>query len=202
MTATNDIGHNSLKEKFLALAGAFARFVYQPPETADMAPMQALLSQGCNANSGRLENSNTLLIEATKLGCIAMVELLLAHGAQAGLTNDDGQTALHVGAVHGRVEELRTILALDASGINRRCRMNRTPLDWAMAGGRTDTASCLIEAGAVFHIEALHAKCSEDVGGSDLLWDQLQPALAKRAAMDLESDTVRRHPTVRASSRL
>jgi len=62
------------------------------------------------------------------LGELEWVELLLAHGAEAKVRNEDGWTALHNAAAKGHTEIVRVLLSAGAQVNVTRATDGATPL--------------------------------------------------------------------------
>ncbi len=95
-----------------------------------------------------------LLDTASEVGSGAMIERLIAHGADVGsLTNSasfgtKGYTPLHSAAWHGNVEAIRVLVKYGAALNPRDSTHNATPLGWATYAGRTEAAKVLESLGA------------------------------------------------------
>jgi ankyrin repeat protein len=75
------------------------------------------------------------------------VQDLLARGADANLSDADGDTALHTAAMRGNVKLLQILLAAGANP-NARNKVGGTPLMWAGTFGNEEVAQILIDKGA------------------------------------------------------
>lgn len=83
------------------------------------------------------DEDTTLLHLAANTTTLAILHLLLQHGAEINKQNDDGLTPLHVAAMWGNREAVRILLdyGADAMGTDDE---DLTPLDHAMNQGDID----------------------------------------------------------------
>jgi transposase-like protein len=123
------------------------------------------------AASGDLDSA---LQYAAGYGHTDVVKLLLERGANAGMSDDAGQTPLHWATFGPHVEVTRALLAAGAPIDARDKRFNATPLDWMVhawtiateTGDRTrgsEVASLLVGAGAVPDLARFDAGTRERV---------------------------------------
>ncbi|KAH9031251.1 ankyrin repeat-containing domain protein [Lactarius hengduanensis] len=82
-----------------------------------------------------------------------VARILLEHGADANIENDDGKTPLHLlleTRIHdgGEACGLIRLLLEHGAEVNRRDKSNQTPLHLAMGGNRFKLARILLEHGA------------------------------------------------------
>ena len=88
------------------------------------------------------------LLIATRANRIAVVQLLLAHGADVNATDSrTGRTALHTAALDG-LSGIASLLITYGANVNALDRTGRTPLSRATQQGTTEIAALLIENGA------------------------------------------------------
>lgn len=83
---------------------------------------------------------------------VALVELLLAHGANVNAQRRDGMTALHAAAYRGHLKVIETLLKAGADARIRAhadsgAHSGETPLDTAVAQGQDAAAAALRDAG-------------------------------------------------------
>jgi ankyrin repeat protein len=83
---------------------------------------------------------------------VALVELLLAHGANVNAQRRDGMTALHAAAYRGHLKVIETLLKAGADSRIRAhadsgAHSGETPLDTAVAQGQDAAAAALRDAG-------------------------------------------------------
>ena len=104
--------------------------------------VKALLAKGAAINGSRV------LIAASLVGSLEIVELLLAHGADPNIqTQHDGYTALHWAARSGRPDIIIALLNKGAS-LNKGNLYGNTALNLAACNGHTDTVKALLARGA------------------------------------------------------
>lgn len=115
----------------------------------DLTLVRQLVGQGADVNAGEpdgRDKGRTALHNAAGEDEIAVIDYLLAHGADVNARGDSGYTALHVAAGRGRVRAIERLLkggadpnALDVRG---------PPLHAAVLQGHADAARALLEGGA------------------------------------------------------
>ncbi|XP_049769892.1 ankyrin repeat domain-containing protein 65-like [Schistocerca cancellata] len=108
-----------------------------PPDDAAVSRFRSL----SDAEQGRR------LIKAAEEGAVEEVRLLLAAGADVGVRDWAGETALHWAAVRGHAAVVRLLISA-ASDPNARDQWWRTPLHWAARNGHAEAAAALLQAGA------------------------------------------------------
>ncbi|CAM6054047.1 unnamed protein product [Sphagnum tenellum] len=117
---------------------------------------QDLLSHGANINSRDPSSGQTVLALAARLGDVEMVEYLLDHRADAGLTAFTGTSVLHAAALdrgaEERQREVSRILIRHGVVLNSRNSLRETPLFVAARSGNTGMVRDLLEAGADPHL--------------------------------------------------
>jgi len=84
----------------------------------------------------------TPLWVAVQHGRLAVVELLLAYGADIDARNDWGETALHWAARRGALAAIKLLTERGAS-VGARDLWGKTPLERALEAGRYEAASLL-----------------------------------------------------------
>ncbi|CAI5474493.1 unnamed protein product [Closterium sp. Yama58-4] len=93
------------------------------------------------------EDLADLLIQGARYGDMEDVAAALDGGADAGLADDEGRTALHMAAANGHTEIARLLIQRGAP-VNAVNRQGNTPLHWAAVNGRDSMVHLLIAAGA------------------------------------------------------
>ena len=86
------------------------------------------------------------LVEATRLGELAVMKTLIAGGADVNAANAQGMTALHCAAIDGQRDLVTLLLEKGADPARRDSRFNGTAAGWADAGGHTELAALLAAA--------------------------------------------------------
>lgn len=76
------------------------------------------------------------------------VKVLLEHGADCGLKNEDEQTPLHLAAIHGRVKVIKELVRHDKTVIHADDENADTALHLAALAGRIHCVQELVNAGA------------------------------------------------------
>lgn len=94
----------------------------------------------------------TPLHSAIVRGHVAMVKLLLAHGANANAEKANGCTPLHDAAAERNVEIVSLLLA-HGTRVDAKAKNGRTPLFEAAASGSTEAMRLLLEAGAGVNVK-------------------------------------------------
>ena len=90
---------------------------------------------------------NRLLHRAARFGHAEVIKVLVSKGADVGMTNKFGMTALHHGAVHGGADVIQSLLDCGASP-NQPDDAGRLPLHWTATKGHVEGAKVLIAGGA------------------------------------------------------
>jgi 26S proteasome non-ATPase regulatory subunit 10 len=93
------------------------------------------------------EEGWTPLHSAASSGRDAVVEVLLALGADVGAANQGGRTALHYAASKNHVEIAHMLIKAGAK-VNRKDGVGCTPLHRAASAGHAEMCEVLLEAGA------------------------------------------------------
>ncbi|GJP63541.1 hypothetical protein CLOP_g20606 [Closterium sp. NIES-67] len=93
------------------------------------------------------EDVADLLIQGARYGDMEDVAAALDGGADAGVADDEGRTALHMAAANGHTEIAKLLLQRGAP-VNAPNRQGNTPLHWAAVNGRDSMVHLLIAAGA------------------------------------------------------
>ncbi|KAI1098382.1 ankyrin repeat-containing domain protein [Jackrogersella minutella] len=111
-------------------------------ETAEI-----LLNAGADANL--ITKGETPLCRAASKSNLTLVKLLLAHGANVALPSPGyyGALPIHIAAMGNELAVLHTLLE-SGSPINAEDDERRTPLRWAMDGGKNELVHFLLSKGA------------------------------------------------------
>jgi ankyrin repeat protein len=129
--------HSSSGDSALIAAGNLAE-----PEPA----IHLLLANGADAKYAN-RGYGPLMAVAEQGNALAVKELL-AHGADARVTNRAGYTALHAAAMSGNAEVVRLLLDAGADPNASESTHGMVPLHWAAASGDLATVRLLIARGA------------------------------------------------------
>jgi ankyrin repeat protein len=126
----------------VALAAFFGR----------LTAVELLLAAGADpnvaaANPMRVTALHAAVAQRDPVVSLALVRLLLAHGARVNVTQRGGWTPLHATAAHGPTEQVRLLLA---HGADARAMTvdGQSALDLAEAAGRAENAALLRAASA------------------------------------------------------
>ena len=113
----------------------------------NMALTRQLLELGANPNVLADRNASVFVTALVHKAPVELMQLLLTHGADAGVANADGFGALHALAEVNRPEPLAFLLSL---GLDReaRTRHGHTPLHIAAGLGHVEALEALLAAGA------------------------------------------------------
>ncbi|BBM99013.1 26S proteasome non-ATPase regulatory subunit 10 [Marchantia polymorpha subsp. ruderalis] len=137
--------------KALTLKNEDGRSILHVAAAAGHSQVVSLLSDGVDAavsgiNAGDDEGW-TPLHSAVSGGKAAVVEVLLASGADVNLANNGGRTALHYAASKGH-SDIANMLISKGSKLNRKDKVGCTPLHRAASAGHSQVCEVLIEEGA------------------------------------------------------
>ena len=121
----------------------------------------------------RLEIKSDALARAAVHGDVALLQLLISHGADVNYVDGQGQTILMLATVHGfhgqcgndsrrysyggNVAQVRNLIAAGAR-LNDRDREGNTALMLAAKYGRSDIVKILLDAGADVHLKNSHGE--------------------------------------------
>ena len=109
----------------------------------DVACARALLDAGADPNAVARNGTDLRPINsAAASDARAVVELLLARGADVHAAQQGGYTALHSAAANGDAELVRALLAAGARA-DERATDGRSPADFARERGHPDVAASL-----------------------------------------------------------
>ena len=86
----------------------------------------------------------TALMHAAMHGYAELVNLLLLHGAQAGVRRNDGMTAVSLAAQYGRPAALGAFFRADAALVEASDGVGRTPLHWAVLSRHPPTVKYIL----------------------------------------------------------
>lgn len=137
-----------LKNTFVDLAGR-----------CNKTGVEIFLFVGMNPNARNTEG-RTALVLAAREDCAAVVEILLANGADANLASrqkglESGKTALMFAAQTGREEIARRLLNR-AALVNATTYYGKTALMFAAEAGHTNVVKILLSQGAAVHLATWH----------------------------------------------
>jgi uncharacterized protein len=140
----------------LALLGASA-FADDPDGTTplhyaarnqDVAQVKSLLAARKIAVDAANRYGVTPLVLAVEQGNLAIVEALLAAGADANHALPEGETILMTAALTGNVPVIRALVKAGAKLETRDSFQGETALIWAVASDHADAVKALLDAGA------------------------------------------------------
>ena len=108
--------------------------------------VELLLSKGADINAGRWP----ALHSALDAGHFDIVELLLAKGADINITDDKGQTPLHIAASYAAMRFPKIVELLISNGADIKAKDNngKTALSYAIENGHTEIVELLRKHGA------------------------------------------------------
>ena len=106
-----------------------------------------LLEGGADTEAVTPNTCVTPLLNAARRGDLALVRLLLTHGAAVDVQNRNGVTALSLAARQNHAEVVRLLLTHGAQ-VDGRSNRGDTALMLAAVGGHLETAQALVDAGA------------------------------------------------------
>jgi hypothetical protein len=124
------------------------------------APLEAtklLLEYGANVDAGGKaggEAYDSAIFSACTLGEIDVVRLLLEHGANIHVVDDDYGSLIQAASSHGHVEVVKLLLSYGAD-VNADKGMSRTPFELAVDRSDRQLAELLVQAGADADVESL-----------------------------------------------
>jgi formylglycine-generating enzyme required for sulfatase activity len=129
-------------------SAAFASSLHQAVSARDIVTLEALLEAHVgSALNAVIGNGITPLHLAAATDQPDLAALLIARGADVGVTNNAGFTPLHWAASRDGVDTLRVILAAGGD-INAKAQNGITPLHWAASKNAVKSVQALIDAGA------------------------------------------------------
>ena len=141
---------------------------------------QFLLDSGAEVNRSRDFNSWPPLLIAASSGHKAMVELLLAKGADMNSRDGSGQTALHLAAKNG-FQSVAEVLLANKADVNARDGSQSTPLHEAAVNGHADVLTRLLSAGAKPDSEDDHGRTALSYAVEKAHSDCVKALLAAKA---------------------
>lgn len=146
-------GKNSQIIRLLAydpfLVNAYAEDGYQPLGLAcffgHCETAEYLIKAGASINcASRNSNKATPIQSAAAGGHVKIVMLLLGHGADPNLRDQDGNTSLHAAAQNGDTEMIRSLL-FNGADLTICNKSGKTPFDLASEAGHAKAVSVLKE---------------------------------------------------------
>ena len=117
------------------------------------------IENGADINRRRFRGSSVLHeavedISAENLESkVAVVEILVKHGLDIDVFDEDGYTALHWVAGSGNFH-MAKVLVSEGANVNAHVKHRDTPLDRAAWGGNLELAKFLLQEGAVANVDA------------------------------------------------
>ncbi|HEY0464781.1 MAG TPA: ankyrin repeat domain-containing protein, partial [Polyangiaceae bacterium] len=106
-----------------------------------------LSRHGFDALEAHIGNRATPLMHASRFGEYAIVETLLALGADRGCTNSDGNNALWLACFNGDLAVIRLLLTAGVP-LNQQNDNGATALMYAASAGKASVVAPLLAAGA------------------------------------------------------
>jgi ankyrin repeat protein len=94
---------------------------------------------------------NTPLHEAASQGNAELLEYLLSHGAEPGVRNHAGRSALHIACFKNHLDCVRALMAHTHCDINQTDGTGRSALHWCAFYGHAGLAAALLDKGASTH---------------------------------------------------
>lgn len=156
-------------------------------QTTTIESLQKLLSEDAVAaaiNARDDDGRTALHCHVASPACrVDLVRELVAHGARADGSDDDGWTPLHSAASAGRVAAVALLLTLDGVKVDAQTSAKRTPLHYACSKGHREIVERLVAAGAKATLSdkygstPLHRACAR--GDLDIVNEVLQAAGGK-----------------------
>ena len=90
----------------------------------------------------------TALLIAAQCGQVGIIGMLVNHGLDVNVANNEGWTPLHSAAVYGQLESVCTLLRLGGrKSLEKTAKKGGTPLHQAVAGGHKDVVTLLLKEG-------------------------------------------------------
>jgi len=133
-------------DQWLAQGSSVDSEFYDAVIANDVDRTDYLLGKGAHVN-GLSDLGETALTTASRAGCIAMMQLLVRHGAKVDRPDGDGLTPL-MGAVQRDQAAAVKFLLAHGAAIDKGAPRGFTPLSLAIEEQQYDAAYVLIEAGA------------------------------------------------------
>ena len=115
--------------------------------TNNVALAETRLKEGANPNHGERSYDGPVLMQAARLGYVAIIDLLLDHGANIEGEDDLSQHPLMCAADSGQFEAVKRLIERGAD-INAVCWANASALAKAAVAGHREITAYLISQGA------------------------------------------------------
>ncbi|MHC4592034.1 MAG: ankyrin repeat domain-containing protein [Planctomycetota bacterium] len=122
-----------------------------------VAVVEYLLSQGVDPDTPSDASRRTALHVAARAGHVQVVEILLAHDADARLKDFVYATPLHDAALRGHREVAELLVEADAM-VNSRDGNGMSPLHFAARQGHAEVVGFLLDRGALIDLAALDGR--------------------------------------------
>ncbi len=104
--------------------------IFEWVERGELARLKAALDEDRDAANARDTYGVSLLYLAAAKGDLAILQLLIEHGAEVDQTSDAGNSPLMVAAANGHVETIKLLLEHGASTDGKN-RWGLSAADWA-----------------------------------------------------------------------
>ncbi|KAL3479649.1 ankyrin repeat-containing domain protein [Aspergillus californicus] len=107
--------------------------------------LRILAKQGFPLDSRTVGNGENAIHFAVLGGHVETVRFLIESGVEAGAVNNDGDSPLHWAAGGGHAEVVAVLIAQEEVDVNRKDRLGRAPLIWAIDRGYTNVYIEMLE---------------------------------------------------------
>jgi len=124
--------------------------LFEAVESGSVEDIDVALKRGRHIDE--MNDSEDALMFATRRQDVGMVLHLLSRGANCRLTNQHGDTALHLACMTGQKEIVEALLAHGAPLESRGAQLNR-PIHLACASGAEDVVATLLLRGCVVNAQ-------------------------------------------------
>lgn len=145
-------GLNVTAEQMMPASTEDQQLLWQECQGEDIRPLRQLLERGISPNFYHL--GNTPLVTACQSGSIAMISLLIKHGAEVNTPDRMGYTPFAAACEKGNLEKVKVIYPY-IQNINQQNGKGITPLMFAASNGNIDLITFLIEKGADIYQKAV-----------------------------------------------
>ena len=124
-----------------------------------------LSRHGFDGLEGLIGNRTTPLMHASRLGETAIVETLLALGAERERTNSDGNNALWLACFHGDLALIRLLVSAGVP-LDHQNDNGATALMYAASAGKAPVVALLLAAGANTTLSSLDGFTALDMAAT------------------------------------